>query len=114
MQRAVELNPLDPELYAHLGQVYYHQAQAIGGDRERSEVLVESLGYFDAAVERSPVVQAGLLRLHRQLVHEELARTYATIGDIEEAVAHAEAALELAPKNDRTRLNKLLEELRSQ
>ena len=109
--QAIELNPLDPEHYAHLGQVYHHRAQTEQGVGETTDALSTALEYYNAAVDRSPVVQAGLLREHRLLVHEALAERYAATGDLDEAVAHAEAARGLASEEERTRIDGLIEAL---
>jgi hypothetical protein len=109
---AIELNPLDPEHYAHLGQVYHHRAQAEQGVAETMDALSNALEYYNAAVNRSPVVQAGLLREHRLMVHEALAERYAATGDLDRALAQAEAARELASEEERTRIDELIEQLR--
>ncbi|MGD2148018.1 MAG: hypothetical protein PVH41_15085, partial [Anaerolineae bacterium] len=71
-----------------------------------------ALEYYNAAVDRSPVVQAGLLREHRLMVHEALAESYAATGNLAQAVAQAEAARELASEEERTRIDELIEQLR--
>jgi len=112
--QAVELNPLDPDHYAHLGQIFQYRAQTIEETGERMEVLSKALAYYDAAVKRSPTVQAALLVDQRAAAHETLARGYASMDEPEKAISHAESAIELVEGEARTDLDQLLDQLRSQ
>jgi tetratricopeptide (TPR) repeat protein len=109
---ATAINPLDPEHYAHLGQVYQYEARALEDDQLAAEALTKALENYDVAAARSPEVQAPLLRQQRLAAHEALARLYARMGEVDRAAEEVRAARQLAQDEDeQDRLDRLLEGL---
>ncbi len=113
-ERAKELNPLNSESYAHLGELYQYWGTALEDPHETAQKLEEALGNYERAVERNPATEGKRLKERIMNLHIDLARAYARTGRVDAAIAEAEAAKKLASAEKQAELDEMIATLESQ
>lgn len=114
LERARELNHLNSESYAHLGELYQYWGGVVGDAQGASDKLEASLSNYQRALERNPVTEGIRLRERIMNVRIELAKAYVRAERFEAAIEELEAAQELAPDEKKVELEALITELRAQ
>jgi tetratricopeptide (TPR) repeat protein len=113
MERAQEINPLNSEPYAFMGELHQYWAGVANDPQQVTERLETALAYYQQAMGRNPLVEGERLKWHRMRAHRGLAEVYADTGRIEEAIEEAEAARDLASGDERAELEAFIAELES-
>lgn len=114
MERAQEIDPLNSEPYAFMGELHQYWASVANDPQQVTERLETALANYRQAVSRNPLVEGQRLKGHRMRAHRGLAEIYADSGRIEEAIAEAEAARDLASGDERAALEAFIAALESQ
>jgi O-antigen ligase/tetratricopeptide (TPR) repeat protein len=113
MERAQEIDPLNSEPYAFMGELHQYRASVANDPREVTESLETALAYYQQAMGRNPLVEGERLKWHRMRAHHSLAEVYADTGRIEKAIEAAEAARDLASGDERAELEVFIAALES-
>lgn len=97
MERAMRINPLDPDHRANLGTLYLRWAGMAPSAPERTERLQKAIGYYEQARAMSPNHHG--LRLKSDLlgVYILLGDVYTSLGDLDQAVTAYQAASSVDP-----------------
>jgi O-antigen ligase len=114
LERAKELNPLNSESYAHLGELYQYWGTTMDNAEERAEKLEKALGNYQRAMDRNPATEGQRLKERIMNLRIDLAEAYASTGRVDAAIAEAEAAKKLAPAEKQTELDEMITTLESQ
>jgi len=114
LERAREINPLDPDYPANVGTLYLRWAGMTADPAERAQRLEKALTYYRQTTAMSPHHHG--LRLESDLfqIHILLGTTYQQLGRIDEAITEAKMARELAPAEETEKLEALIAELEAQ
>jgi hypothetical protein len=96
-QRAVEINPLNPDYQGDMGNMYHAWADVTGRPVEKAERLTKALFHYQQSVQLAPQTHSLLLKEALFDAHLGLADCYAKMGDIDGAIREAEAATDWAP-----------------
>jgi len=147
IEKAMEINPLDPDYPANLGTLYLRWAGMAADPAAQAKRLEKSLEYYQQAAVMSPHhhgvrLEGDLLQIHLLLgaaytaigqfeqaaviyqkaseiapddyvCHKNLALLYQRLGRMDEAIAEAKLAKELAPVQEKKKLEALLAQLES-
>ncbi len=114
LERAQEINPLNSEPYAFMGELHQYWAGVVNDPQQVAERLETALAYYRQAMGRNPLVEGERLKWHRMKAHRSLAEGYADTRRIEEAIEEAEAARDLASGDERAELEAFIAALESQ
>jgi len=114
LERAREISPLDPDHYANLADLHYHWAEVTSDPAEAAERLKVALPYYQQAMTISPASYGRVLNEDVVSAHCALAMVYQQLGRIDEAVEEARIARNLAPEEEKTKLDALVAWLEAQ
>ena len=97
LDHARQMSPLDPDIAAKLGYVYWNWGGLASDPGERAEKWEAALAHYQRAVTLSPVNHGRLLKDNIVRAHLYLGATYATMGELSQAVEAYQKANEMAP-----------------
>jgi len=105
LERAMEINPLEPDRLASLGLLYQAWSRATADPMERAMRLEKALDYYRRATALSP-------NYYRRHLEDDVAMTYALLGnaylgmrELDKAATACQKALELNPSSPQTHRN---------
>lgn len=97
LERAREINPLDPDYPANLGTLYLRWAGMTADAAEQAARLEKALEYYQQAVVMSPHHHGVRLESDLLQIHLVLGAGYTAMGQFEQAAVAYEEASEIAP-----------------
>lgn len=97
LDHAQQGSPLDPDIVAKLGQVYWNWGSLAPDPGQRAEKLEVALAHYQQAVTLSPINHGRLLKDDIVRTHLYLGATYTAIGELSQAVEAYKKANEMAP-----------------
>jgi O-antigen ligase len=112
-EKALELNPIRPDRYAYLGLLYDHWGTATTDAAQAAERLETALSHYERATSISPHTQGRVLEKNRLDVHLQLAELYRMQGKVDQAIEELRAGAEIAPPEQRAKLEQRAAELRA-
>jgi len=97
LEHAQQMSPLDPDIEARLGHVYWNWASLTPDLGQRAEKLEVALAHYRQAVALSPVNHGHLLKDNIVQTYLHLGAIYTSLGKLSQAAEVYQKANEMAP-----------------